>query len=268
MMVHDWVRLIYIWLIALVLSGMFIHNLIIFTHALKKHRQKHLEEPAYLRMTRGEIIQHLLLAVSFIGLALTGFALRFSDSWWVHLLSAAGMTEEKRRLTHRILAMALVFISLYHMWYVLFTKRGKKLFVAMFPRFTDFGALIGNLSYYLGRRRDRPPFGMFDYTQKVEYWALIWGTVVMGVTGFVLWFPTLATSWLPAWVVRVCETVHFYEAILAVSAIVIWHFFFEIFLPGEYPMNWTWLTGRLSKREWNEKHPLAAEEMGEEPKET
>ncbi len=64
----------------------------------------------------------------------------------------------------------------------------------MFPRFADFKAFFANMSYYLGRKAERPRFGMFDYTQKVEYWALIWGTLVMAVTGFVLWFPTLATE--------------------------------------------------------------------------
>jgi cytochrome b subunit of formate dehydrogenase len=267
MMVQDWVRLVYIWVIALVLGGMFIHNLIIFIHSLKKVRKKHLEEPAYERMTRGEILQHILLAVSFIGLAITGFALRFPDTWWVDLLSAAGMTEEKRRLAHRILATALVLASFYHIWYVLFSRRGKKMLVAMIPGRLDFAELRDNMSYYLGRKKERPRFGMFDYTQKAEYWALIWGTMVMAVTGLVLWFPTLATGWLPVWVIRVCETVHFYEAILAVSAIVIWHFFFVIFIPEEYPMDLTWLTGRMSKQKWQENHPRAAQEMGEEPKE-
>lgn len=267
MMVHDWVRLIYIWLIVLVLGGMFVHNLIIFIHAMREHHRKHLSEPAYERMSVSEIVQHIVLAVSFIGLGITGFALRFPDTWWVKLLAFAGMNEEIRRLIHRILAVALVLSSFYHIYFLLLTYRGKKLLRAIFPKFTDIGEVIGNMLYYFGLKKHPPRFGMFDYTQKAEYWALIWGTIVMGMTGVVLWFPAIATSWLPAWVVRVCETIHYYEAILAVSAIVIWHFFFVIFLPKEYPMSWTWLTGRMSKHEWNESHPRAVEEMGEEPKE-
>jgi len=266
MMVHDWVKLIYIWLIVLVLGGMFVHNLVIFIHAMKEHRKKHLAEPAYERMTVSEITQHIILAVSFIGLGITGFALRFPDTWWANLLVYSGMDEGVRRFVHRALAVILVGSSFYHVWFLLFTRRGKKLLVAIFPKFTDIGEVIGNMLYYFRLRKEPPRFGMYDYTQKAEYWALIWGTIVMGVTGVILWFPTIATSWLPAWVVRVCETVHYYEAILAVSAIVIWHFFFVIVLPKEYPMSWTWLTGRMSKHEWKESHPRAAEELGEEPK--
>lgn len=264
---HDWVKLAYIWLIALVLGGMFVHNMIIFIHAMRQHRKKHLAEPAYQRMTFDEIIQHIVLAVSFIGLGITGFALRFPDTWWANILVYFGMNEDVRRFTHRALAIALVLSSFYHVYYLLFTQRGKKLLVAIFPKFSDIGEVIGNMLFYVGLKKTPPRFGMYDYTQKAEYWALIWGTLVMGVTGVVLWFPSIATKFMPAWMVRVSETIHFYEAILAVSAIIIWHFFFVIFLPKEYPMSWTWLTGRMSKHEWNEAHPRAAEEMGEEPKE-
>jgi len=267
LMVHDYIKIIYIWLIALVLGGMFLHNLLIYIHAMKEARRKHMGEAAVVRMTVSEIWQHIILAVSFIGLGVTGFALRFPESWWAKLLVAAGLTEDLRKLTHRGLAAALVLASIYHVFYVLFTKRGRMLIWALIPKFTDIGEVIGNLFYYAGFKKHPPRFGMYDYTAKAEYWALIWGTVVMGVTGMVLWFPAIATSWAPGWLVRVCETIHFWEAILAVSAIVIWHFFFVIFLPKEYPMSWTWITGRMSKHEWNEMHPRAAEETGVEPEE-
>ena len=119
------------------------------------------------------------------------------------------------------------------------------------------------MAYHLGRRRSRPAFRTFDYTQKAEYWALVWGTWVMALTGLVLWYPTVATSHLPAWIVRVSETVHFYEAILAVSAIVIWHFFFVILLPVVYPMSTTWITGRMPAHEWQEFHAGEYAEKGD-----
>ncbi|MDH3215987.1 MAG: hypothetical protein OEN01_06800, partial [Candidatus Krumholzibacteria bacterium] len=97
-------------------------------------------------------------------------------------------------------------------------------------------------------------FRAFDYTQKAEYWAVVWGTWIMALTGLVLWYPTVATSYLPAWTVRVSEVIHFYEAVLAVSAIFIWHFFYVIFMPGEYPMSTTWLNGRMPAGEWKETH--------------
>ncbi len=89
-------------------------------------------------------------------------------------------------------------------------------------------------------------------------WALVWGTIVMGITGVVLWFPTWATILLPAWMVRVSEVIHYFEAILAVSAIIVWHLFFVMLRPGNYPMSWTWITGRMPLSEWRSHHGRAA----------
>lgn len=258
LMVHDYVRIIYIVLIAAVLGGMALHNLVIYLHELRAHYRRVHSEPTVVRMTPAEVAQHMVLLVSFTGLAVTGFALRFPEAWWVRILTGWGLSEEARRVIHRGLATVLVAASLYHLYYVVFTVRGRALLRAMAPAAADLADAVRNVWAHLRRDVAPPQFGVFDYTQKAEYWALIWGTAVMTITGFVLWFPTLATSWLPAWVVRVCEVIHFYEAILAVSAIVIWHFFYVIFIPREYPMSWIWISGKMSLEQWRHHHGRAA----------
>jgi len=206
-------------------------------------------------------LQHWILLITFFGLALSGFALRPSDSWWANTLTAIGFSEELRRIFHRIMAVALVAAVFIHLFQLLLTWRGRMFTSEMRPRLRDFRDARNNMQYYLGRRSKRPQFSTFDYTQKAEYWALVWGTVVMAATGVILWFPTRATDFLPAWVVRVSEVIHFYEAILAVAAILIWHFFFVIFRRGVYPMSWTWITGRMPLSEWHHHHGRAAEEL-------
>ena len=89
-----------------------------------------------------------------------------------------------------------------------------------------------------------------------RYWAVIWGTIIMGVTGLMIWLKMDVTQFLPRWVVEVAVTVHYYEAILACLAIVVWHFYHVIFAPGSYPMNWAWWDGKVSKRWQEEEHPL------------
>jgi cytochrome b subunit of formate dehydrogenase len=121
------------------------------------------------------------------------------------------------------------------------------------------------MGYRIGIMKIRPAFGYFDYTQKAEYWAVFWGTFVMAVTGFILWFPTIATNWLPAWTVRVAEVIHFYEAILAVSSVAIWHLFHVIFTPEKYPMSTVWINGRMPSEEWKELHRGEYEKSGEGP---
>ena len=84
------------------------------------------------------------------------------------------------------------------------------------------------------------------YGEKVEYLAVIWGTLVMAVTGFLLWFEEFTLRWLPSWTADVATVIHLYEAILASLAILVWHFYAVIFDPVVYPMDPAWLTGRES----------------------
>jgi cytochrome b subunit of formate dehydrogenase len=259
---HGWAKLIYLVLIGTVLGGMGAHNLIVARWELIKHRQRRRREDAVVRWQRVERMQHLALLTTFFGLAITGFALRAPDAWWVHLIGLGG-NEALRANLHRALAVALTVASLYHLVWIMFTRRGRMNLVEIAPRGSDFVHFGQNMAFHLGWRRERPHFRRFDYTQKAEYWAVIWGTVAMALTGLVLWFPDLVTSWLPAWVVRVAAVVHYYEAILAVAAIFIWHFFYVIFLPSEYPVSTIWLDGRMPAHEWKEMHPAEYAKHGD-----
>jgi cytochrome b subunit of formate dehydrogenase len=125
----------------------------------------------------------------------------------------------------------------------------------------DLKDIVGTLRYYAGRTRERPRFGRFSYVEKTEYWALVWGTGVMGLTGVVMWFqdPFIALLTKLGW--DAARTVHFYEAILATLAIVVWHLYFVIFNPDVYPMNVAWIKGTITEEEMEEEHPLELEEI-------
>ena len=99
-------------------------------------------------------------------------------------------------------------------------------------------------AYYLGRRPARPRSGAFSYVEKLEYWAFVWGMAIMSATGFLLWFENLSLAFLPKWVTDVATAVHFYEAVLATFAIVVWHLYWVVFDPEVYPMDWSWWDGR------------------------
>jgi cytochrome b subunit of formate dehydrogenase len=112
------------------------------------------------------------------------------------------------------------------------------------------------LRYNLGLVSTKPLFPRFSYIEKTEYWALMWGTLLMGVTGLVLWFDNTSMALITKLGFDISRTVHFYEAILATLAIIVWHFYFVIFNPDVYPMNLAWLTGKMSEEELLEEHPL------------
>ncbi|MGA1238974.1 MAG: cytochrome b/b6 domain-containing protein, partial [Limisphaerales bacterium] len=84
----------------------------------------------------------------------------------------------------------------------------------------------------------------FNYAEKFEYWAVVWGVAIMGLTGTVIWFPVATTQILPRWIIDVATTIHYYEAILACLAILLWHFYHVIFDPDVYPLNWAFWNGQ------------------------
>jgi formate dehydrogenase gamma subunit len=267
----NWVRNLYVFAIVLIIGSMIVHNLIIVSRfVIEKHRQNK-GEPTVERFTGGMVFQHLVVTVAFIVLVITGFALKYPDQWWVKVMNAVGIFEGARGVIHRIAAVLLVYISLHHALFLLFTRRGKAELKALLPSPQDVKDIAVNMKFYLGKSEKRPRFDMYDYTEKAEYWALVWGTLVMALTGFVLWFPTFFTAWLPAWVVKIAETIHLYEAWLATLAIAVFHIFFVMFHPDQYPMSLTWITGRMTVDACKHHHPkwyerIAGGKSGDETK--
>jgi formate dehydrogenase gamma subunit len=253
--VNRIIRQVYIWLIVLVIGGMVAHNIVIMNYYMIKRRKEQAGNgTTVVRFTINEVFQHLALTVSFITLVITGFALRFPEAFWVQWLGALGMSEYVRGYLHRVAGVALILTSTYHAWYVLATKRGREELKALLPSWRDVVDTVDNLLYYTFRSKRKVKFGRYDYSQKAEYWALVWGTILMAITGLVLWFPNLTARYLPSLVIPASQTIHYYEAWLATLAIIVWHFFFVMFHPEEYPMSWTWLTGRMTKKFVKEHH--------------
>ena len=252
--IEDLVATIYFWLIVSVIGGMILHNLLIFIYELRKKRRHEKGEITIPRFTKNEVFQHLLLLTSFITLAITGFALKFHDSWWAEWLQAIGLSETVRQYIHRTAAVVMIAVGVYHLFYLIFTARGREVLISLIPKFSDVTEARDNILYYLRLKKQKPKFDTYDYTEKAEYWALIWGTIVMGATGFLLWFPTAVGNWAPVWLIKVSELIHFYEAILATLAILVWHWFFVIFHPHEYPMSLTWIDGKMSLHNYRHHH--------------
>jgi formate dehydrogenase gamma subunit len=259
-----WLSTGYIIMIIVIIGGMFIHNIFDF---LKKSRRKILirrgmltEERRgtglYLRMTVSERIQHISMMLSFMTLVITGFMLRFPDAWWVSAIrNFSPNLFEIRSIIHRVAAVVMVIDCLYHLFYLLFTSRGRRLLVDIFPRRSDIYDAFKVLKYNFGFSKTKPEFGRFSYIEKSEYWALVWGTVVMSVTGMFMWFDN---TFLGIWGkdgYDIVRTIHYFEAWLAFLAIVVWHIYFVIFNPDMYPMNLAWITGKLSESEMEEEHP-------------
>lgn len=257
----GWVRYIYIWLIIVVLGGMFLHNAILFSFHLRKRHHEPEGTVEYERFTKGERWQHWILAFLFIGLVITGFAFRYPDafwsSWWVG--NPEGFL--LRDFLHRTFGALFGGLMIAHIIYIWGTTRGRKIQKHLWPTLDDATGAINNIRYHLGFLKEKPKVkGMFDYAEKMEYWALVWGSWVMLLTGIPMWFENWALGFMPRWLLDVFRAVHFYEAILASAAIVLWHFYFVIFDPEYYPLNLSMITGRAKPRDGSDRSPMADDE--------
>lgn len=259
-----WTRFGYLSLILLTIGFMLLHNGLDFIRKIGRHLQAHLGriEPhapaaagSHERMTRSERIQHVLLAVSFFTLVYTGFALKFPEFWLFSGFANLEGGHLWRGLIHRIAAVVMVAVSLFHVAH-LTTPRGRRLLADLAPTVKDAADLFHNTLYLAGLRRSPAQFARFGYVEKLEYWALVWGTFVMTATGALLWFENRAMRALPKWALDLATLIHYYEAWLAFLAIVVWHLYQNILNPDVYPMNWSWLTGRISDEQLRHEHFL------------
>lgn len=271
-----YIATVYVILIVLTIGFMFFHNFIDFIKKakIKKMKQRGLipEEKhghsLYLRMTLNERIQHISLALSFIVLVITGFMLRFPETWWVrHIRDLSENAFIYRSNLHRIAAVVMVAASLFHIYYVIFTQRGRQLIKDLLPVYKDLKDAIGIARFNLGLSKEKPKLDRFSYVEKAEYWALIWGTIVMTLTGIIMWFDNTFIGIFTKLGWDIARTIHYYEAWLAFLSIVVWHFYFVIFNPDVYPMSIAWLKGTITEEEMAEEHPLELDRIKKQKEE-
>lgn len=241
-------RWFYLIVIPLTIGGMLIHNLLDYARkALDGAPPLHGRELSALRLNRSERWQHGVLALTFTVLAYSGFALEFPDFWWAKPFQWLG-GEPARKALHRWTALVFTLTGVWHAVYMVGTRRGRFLLrVNMLPRLRDLVEPLHLMLFNLGLRKTRPVLRYPSYIERAEYWALLWGSLVMVLTGGLLVFNDWTLRHFPLWVPELATMVHYFEAILACLAILVWHAYWTVFDPSVYPLNWAWLTGRLRR---------------------
>ncbi len=190
-------------------------------------------------------IAHWGVMLSFPALVVTGFALKYPESWWARPFALWGRDDALRGDLHRAAAVVLIAATLYHFIHLAMNKRDRAFLWAMMPKWKDAKDLIDVMLFNLGRGKEAPKFTKFNYAEKLEYWAFMWGTVVMAISGFLLWFNSFTLRHFPKWMTDAATAVHWYEALLATFSILLWHFYMVIFDPLVYPMDLAWLNGKV-----------------------
>jgi formate dehydrogenase gamma subunit len=253
--VVKWIRLAYLLLIPLTIGFMLLHNGLDFLRKLRHRKSHHGSGEEVMRMNIRFRIAHWMVIVSFITLVFTGFALKFPESAWVKVCQSCGLSPIARAYLHRIAAILITFGTVYHLVHMAMVRRDRVILGELLPNWQDAKDIFNMLRYNLGLTKHRPTFGMFGYPEKMEYWAFMWGTVVMAVTGFLLWAENWTLSHFPKWVIDAATAAHWYEAILATLSILVWHWYLVIFDPDVYPMDMAWLNGKVPADHLRETRP-------------
>ncbi len=207
-------------------------------------------------------IQHIMMFTSFIVLALTGLPMKYHLTGWAAAITKMFGGFDNMFTVHLIAATVMLACSVYHLIYlILYPLFTKKVSLAAVPNFKDVTDLMHNMQYLLGLRKDPPRYDRYSYKEKFDYWAVFWGMAIMGGSGLMLWFPHIAAEYLPRWVIDSAQIAHSDEAMLAILAIFVWHFYNVHFSPSFFPGSLVWFHGKMSRELMEHEHPIELERL-------
>lgn len=205
----------------------------------------------FVRFDLLQRIQHIIFLISFSVLGMTGLPQKYQLAWAsTAIFNLVGGIENARAI-HHTSAIVMMIVSLVHVLEALYRIMVQRTPISMIPWIDDILHVYQDVLYYLGFRKHKAYYGRYSYAEKAEYLALIWGTIVMGATGFMMWNPISTVRFLPGEAIPAAKAAHGGEAVLAVLAIIIWHFY-HVHIKH---FNKSMFTGRLTREEMQHEHP-------------
>jgi formate dehydrogenase subunit gamma len=210
----------------------------------------------FVRFTRWQRLEHVLVMVIFLVLALTGFPQKFHGSAWSAAVVDVLGGLERARWLHRAAGILFALLTVAHVAVAVAALAAGRARPSMVPIRKDFHDAVTTLRYYLGLSDVQARFDRFDYRQKFEYWGLLLGGAVMIVTGFVLYFPLAATRFLPGQIVPAAKVAHSSEGLMALLVVIVWHIYNAHLAPEVFPFDRSIFTGRISRERMEHEHPL------------
>jgi cytochrome b subunit of formate dehydrogenase len=223
------------------------------------------------RFTREQRYLHAVLFSTFLGLAGTGLPLRFSESTWARGLAGAVGGFGAILFFHKFCALVLTIAFLIHVKEI-FTRglfrREKGIFwgaTSMVANWKDAKDMFNHMRWMLGLG-PKPQFERYAYWEKFDYWAVFWGMIVIGFSGYAMWFAPFFARFLPGWALNAALVIHSEEGLLAILFIFSIHFVNTHLRPDSFPMDMVIFTGVESEEEFKHKRPQEYARMVREGK--
>src|ERR1035437_5427372 len=220
----------------------------------------------FMRFTREQRYLHAVLFTTFLGLAATGLPMRFSESAWARRFASGVGGFGSIIFFHKLFAVVLTLAFAIHLKDI-FTRglvhREKGIFwgsTSMVANWKDVKDLFGHLRWFLGLG-SKPQFERYAYWEKFDYWAVFWGMIVIGFSGYAMWFAPFFARFLPGWALNAVLVIHSEEGLLAILFIFSIHFVNTHLRPDSFPMDMVVFTGVEREEEFKHKRPLEYERL-------
>jgi cytochrome b subunit of formate dehydrogenase len=209
---------------------------------------------------------HLLFAVSLMLLTLTGMSLMYAETAWAPVVMKLLGGPKVAGIVHRVNAVIFTGVFVVHLVYIaVHIGRRWKTFKwfgpdSLIPSLQDLKDVIAMFKWFFGRG-PRPVFDRWTYWEKFDYWAPFWGVAIVGVSGFLMWFPHITSKFLPGWVFNVAAITHGEEAFLAAVFLFTVHFFNNHFRPNKFPFDPVMFTGSMPVEHFAREHTVQYRRM-------
>jgi cytochrome b subunit of formate dehydrogenase len=206
-------------------------------------------------------LAHLVFAVSLMILTLTGMTALYAESNWAPVVAKLLGGPQVAAWIHRVFAVLFAFVFFAHLaWMFVHIAKNWRTFQwfgpnSLIPRWQDLWDAIAMFKWFFGKG-PRPVFDRWTYWEKFDYWAPFWGVTIIGVSGFMMWFPSLIAQYLPGWVFNVAMIAHGEEAFLAAVFLFTVHFFNNHFRPEKFPLDIVMFTGTMPVEEFAREHAV------------
>lgn len=215
------------------------------------------QQQTYTRFTLAQRIEHWVMTSSFVVLIITGLPQRYAlTSWGEFIIDLLGGIESVR-IIHRVAAVVFMVVMIYHFIIVAYKIFVLRVRPTMMLALDDARDLFNSIRYYLGISQEHPKLPRYNFAEKIEYWSVIWGGVLMAVTGFMLWNPIATSSLFPGQFIPAARAAHSAEAVLAFLAIIVWHFYWV----HVKTFNRSIFTGELTREQMLDEHAAELEEI-------
>lgn len=217
-----------------------------------------------------------LILLSFMALLFTGLPLKYSSQPWAQRVAVALGGFESTSVWHHFFATVILAAAVAHVaWVARLVRQSRRQGAdweqvlwgpdSPVPTGRDARDALGMLRWFIGLGR-KPRFERWTYWEKFDYWAVCLAVLLIGGSGLLLWFPTLATRILPGGVLNVAHVLHSETAVMFAGCLFLMHFFNTHLRPEKFPMDLSVVTGVVTEEHLRRARPEYLERLRREGK--